>query len=109
MSTVPIYIFVQKMKSVSSFLLKKKKKKLIGSFDYHYKKSWHYGQTVKLLSWVLWFADYRFAMGHTNHRNTGILPKYRNTREKYRYTYKRRLLKTPILALINQFSNIMST
>ena len=47
--------------------------------------------------------------GHTNHRNTGILPKYRNTREKYRYTYERRLLKTPILALINQFSNIMST
>ena len=48
-------------------------------------------------------------LGHTNHRNTGILPKYRNTREKYRYTYERRLLKTPILALINQFSNIVST
>ena len=39
--------------------------------------------------------------GHTNHRNTGILPKYRNTREKYRYTCERYLLKTPILALIN--------
>ena len=36
-------------------------------------------------------------------------PKYRNTREKYRYTCERRLLKTPILALINQLSNIMST
>ena len=47
--------------------------------------------------------------GHTNHRNTGILPKYRNTREKYRHTYERRLLKTPILALINPLSNIMST
>ena len=47
-------------------------------------------------------------MGHTNHRNTGILPKYRNTREKYRYTCERHLLKTPVLALINQSSNIMS-
>ena len=46
--------------------------------------------------------------GHTNHRNTGILPKYQNTREKYRYTCERHLLKTPILALINQLSNIMS-
>ena len=47
--------------------------------------------------------------GHTNHRNTRILPKYWNTREKYRYTCERHLLKTPILALINQLSNIMST
>ena len=40
--------------------------------------------------------------GHTTYRNTRILPKYWNTREKYKNTSERHLLKKPILALIKK-------